>query len=124
MPTRPTPHRVRMDDVNVERVLRVVELVPPGQVAAYGEVGAIAGVGARLVGRIMREWGSGVPWWRITNAAGDHPLLERALPSWEAEGIVVKPNGLGCRMNEYGADLDLLRKQAEQSFTDLDPRTD
>ncbi|WP_420868978.1 MGMT family protein, partial [Brachybacterium muris] len=118
------PRRVRMDDVTVERVLRVVELVPPGQVTAYGEVGAIAGVGARLVGRIMREWGSGVPWWRITNAAGDHPLLARALPHWEAEGIEVKPNGLGCRMNEYGADLDLLRKQAEQSFTDLDPRTD
>ena len=98
-----------MDDVTVERVLRVVEAIPEGRVAAYGEVGAIVGVGPRLVGRIMRIWGSGVPWWRVTNAAGDHSLLARALPHWEAEGIAVKPNGRGCRMAEFGADLDLLR---------------
>lgn len=102
-----------MDDITVEKVLRVVELVPPGSVIAYGEVGAIVGVGPRLVGRIMREWGSGVPWWRVTNAAGDHPLLERALPHWRAEGIEVKPNGLGCRMSEYGVDLEWLRQRAE-----------
>ncbi|MGO2362615.1 MAG: MGMT family protein, partial [Brachybacterium tyrofermentans] len=82
-----------MDDVTVERVLRVVEAIPAGRVAAYGEVGAIVGVGPRLVGRIMRTWGSDVPWWRVTNASGDHPLLARALPYWETEGITVKPNG-------------------------------
>src|SRR5699024_12243572 len=53
------PSRTRMDDVTVERVLRVVEAIPPGQVAAYGEIGAIVGVGPRLVGRILRTWGAG-----------------------------------------------------------------
>ena len=108
-----------MDDITVERVLRVVELVPPGRVVAYGEVGAIAGVGPRLVGRIMREWGSGVPWWRVTSASGDHPLLGRALPHWQQEGIEVKPNGLGCRMKEYGVDLEVLRERAEPHLAEL-----
>ena len=82
--------RTRMDDLTVERVLRVVEAIPPGRVAAYGEVGAIVGVGPRLVGRIMRTWGSSVPWWRVTDSYGDHPLLARALPHWQEEGIVLK----------------------------------
>ncbi|GAA1483601.1 MGMT family protein [Brachybacterium fresconis] len=118
MPTnRP---RTRMDDLTVERVLRVVEAIPPGRVAAYGEVGAVVGVGPRLVGRILRTWGSGVPWWRVTNASGDHPLLGRALPHWEAEGIIVKRNGLGCRMAEFGADLEQLRKESAPSLADLE----
>lgn len=108
-----------MDDVTVEKVLRIVELVPEGRVAAYGEIGAIAGVGPRLVGRILREWGSGVPWWRITDHAGDHPLLARARPSWDAEGIRLKPNGRGCRMSEYGADLEELRHRAAPRLEEL-----
>ncbi|MFC5319755.1 MGMT family protein [Brachybacterium alimentarium] len=119
-PDQPRPRaRARMDDLTVERVLRVVEAIPEGRVAAYGEVGAIVDVGPRLVGRIMRTWGSGVPWWRVTNASGDHPLLARALPHWEAEGIVVKPNGRGCRMAEFGADLDLLAEAAECACAEL-----
>jgi methylated-DNA-protein-cysteine methyltransferase related protein len=112
--------RTRMDDVTVERVLRVVEAIPPGQVAAYGEVGAVVGVGPRLVGRIMRTWGAGVPWWRVTNASGDHPLLARALPYWEAEGITVKPNGRGCRMAEFGTDLEQLRAMTRAALAELD----
>ncbi|MGP5053693.1 MGMT family protein [Brachybacterium paraconglomeratum] len=117
MPERTT--RTRMDDLTVERVLRVVEAIPPGRVAAYGEVGAIVGVGPRLVGRIMGAWGSSTPWWRVTNASGDHPLLARALPHWQEEGIVVKPNGLGCRMKDFGADLEQLRADAAPALAEL-----
>ncbi|GAA1491133.1 MGMT family protein [Brachybacterium sacelli] len=112
------PH-TRMDDLTVERVLRVVEAIPPGRVAAYGEVGAVVGVGPRLVGRILRTWGSGVPWWRVTNASGDHPLLARTLPHWETEGIVVKPNGQGCRMADFGADLEQLREDSSAGLAEL-----
>lgn len=115
-----TPPRSRMDDLTVERVLRVVEAIPAGQVAAYGEVGSLVGVGPRLVGRIMRTWGSGVPWWRVTNSDGDHPLLARALPHWEQEGIVVKPNGRGCRMADHGADLEALRDAASAALAELE----
>lgn len=109
-----------MDDLTVERVLRVVEAIPAGRVAAYGEVGAIVGVGPRLVGRILREWGSSVPWWRVTNASGDHPLLARALPHWQAEGITVKPNGRGCRIRDFGADLEQLRADSAAGRAELD----
>lgn len=114
---RPRP---RMDDLTVERVLRVVEAIPPGRVAAYGEVGAIVGVGPRLVGRILRTWGGSVPWWRVTNAAGEHPLLARALPHWEAEGITVAPTGRGCRMVQFGADLAALREASAPALSELE----
>lgn len=109
-----------MDDLTVEKVLRVVEAIPPGRVVAYGEIGAIVGVGPRLVGRIMRTWGSTVPWWRVTNAYGDHPLLARALPHWQEEGIMLKPNGRGCRIAEFGADLEQLRGDAAPALAELD----
>src|SRR5699024_8743496 len=95
-----------------ERVLRVVEAIPPGRVAAYGEVGAIVGVGPRLVGRILRAWGGSVPWWRVTNSHGDHPLLARALPHCDAEGSAIKPNRRRGRSRECRADLDVLRQAA------------
>src|SRR5699024_9811436 len=123
--TMPTgPARTRMDDLTVERVLRVVEAIPAGQVAAYGEIGQIVGVGPRLVGRILRTWGSGVPWWRVTSASGDHPLLERARPHWAAEGIEIAPHGRGCRMAHYGTDLVELRERARpasRSSTTAEP---
>ncbi|WP_084148577.1 MGMT family protein [Brachybacterium phenoliresistens] len=114
------PARPRLDDVTVERVLRTVEAIPPGRVAAYGQIGEICGVGPRLVGRIMRDWGGSVTWWRVTNASGDlpAPLLARARPHWDAEGIRVKPNGRGCSLREAGADLRELRRAAERSFAE------
>ncbi|MGO1200392.1 MAG: MGMT family protein [Dermabacteraceae bacterium] len=124
MSTRPSPPRARMDDLTVERVLRVIEAIPPGRVAAYGEVGAIVGVGPRLVGRILREWGSSVPWWRVTNSSGDHPLLARARPHWETEGIAVKPNGRGCRMSEFGADLEALREASAPPLAGIEGPAD
>src|SRR5699024_8015680 len=121
--TMPTgPARTRMDDLTVERVLRVVEAIPAGQVAAYGEIGQIVGVGPRLVGRILRTWGSGVPWWRVTSASGDHPLPERARPHWAAEGIETAPHGRGCRMAHYGTDLVELRERARPGLAELDAR--
>lgn len=92
----------------VERVLLAVTLIPPGRVASYGAIAAITGTTPRQVGRIMHDHGGAVPWWRVTSHDGDlpAPLLEDALPRWDEEGIRVKPNGRGCRMAEFGADLD------------------
>ena len=105
----------------IERVLRCVELVPPGRVASYGAVARICGIGPRQAGSIMKAYGHDVGWWRITNAAGDLPagLLPRALPHWDEEGIRVKPNGLGCRYSDYAADMEELERRWREATADL-----
>ncbi|KGN36793.1 MGMT family protein [Knoellia subterranea] len=97
-------------ELTIERVLTLVELVPRGRVVSYGDLAAIVGIGPRQVGAFMRHHSEGLPWWRITNAAGDlpPPLLTQARPHWADEGILVKRNGLGCRIADYRADLEAL----------------
>lgn len=110
-----------MDDVLVERVLRAVELVPPGQVITYGDIAELVGTGPRQVGSIMRLYGSNVTWWRVTNASGDLPahLRERALDHWGEEGIAVRANGSGCRIREHRVDLTWLATEHARTTADL-----
>lgn len=95
------------DDGLVERVLSAVELIPPGRVVSYGDVSDLVGIGPRQVGRIMSQWGATVPWWRVTNAAGEFPeaLMGQAWPHWQDEGIALKPNRRGCSLRTHRADL-------------------
>lgn len=57
------------------RVHDAVRAIPPGRVASYGAIAALAGRprSARGVGRALRELpdDSGVPWWRVINARGE-----------------------------------------------------
>ena len=105
----------------MERVLRAVEQVPAGRVVSYGDVAALVGIGPRQVGSIMRAYGGNVAWWRVTNSYGDlpAPLRERARQAWAEEGIPMKPNGLGCRITEYRADLDSVATAYERATSDL-----
>ena len=72
----------------VEAVLRVVEEIPPGRVATYGMIARAVGTGPRVVGRIMHDWGGGVPWWRVVNVHGTFPTTVRGegFFEWELEG--------------------------------------
>jgi alkylated DNA nucleotide flippase Atl1 len=73
----------------VERVLAVVELIPPGRVMSYGAIAEVVGVGGpRQVGRVMSLEGGGVPWWRVVRADGRLPLCHdgEALARHRAEG--------------------------------------
>lgn len=88
----------------VDRVLLAVAMIPPGQVASYGDIGRVVGVGPRYVGTVLHLHGSEVPWWRVTNSSGVSPVIDRARAHWEAEGIAVRPDGKGCRMIDYRAD--------------------
>ena len=92
----------------VRAVLLAAELVPEGRVVSYGDLAALVGTSARRVGRIMARHGHETHWWRVTNHNGDLVVLADALPHWSREGITVKPNGKGCRMSEYRADLAAL----------------
>ena len=77
-----------VNDLLVERVMRLVEAVPPGRATTYGALGAAVGTGPRVVARILSEWGSSAPWWRVVTAKGELPaaLARTALPEWESEG--------------------------------------
>jgi methylated-DNA-protein-cysteine methyltransferase related protein len=56
------------------RIEAVVDSIPRGRVATYGQVAAVAGLPrrARRVGRVLRELpaGSKVPWHRVVGAGG------------------------------------------------------
>lgn len=79
-------------------VLAVVEEIPPGKVASYGQIAKLAGreKNARLVGKILSraEYFGSYPCHRVVNHAG------RTAPNWAgqrelllAEGVVFKENG-------------------------------
>ena len=79
------------------RVLSVVRRIPPGRVATYGDVAALAGAprAARAVGNIMRDCGRpDVPCHRVIAAGGrlggygGRESLKRAL--LVAEGVPMK----------------------------------
>ncbi|OJX78112.1 MULTISPECIES: MGMT family protein [unclassified Leifsonia] len=94
MPSRSEPGPARHDAANgadsfVERVLAVVDDIPPGRVMTYGDVAAVLGSrAARMVGQIMAYYGSTVPWWRVVRASG-HPPVDHeqiALEHYRTEG--------------------------------------
>jgi len=89
-----------------DAVLRVVRRIPPGRVATYGDVAAMAGRprAARAVGNIMRGCSDrGVPCHRVVGAGGalggygGEEALKRAL--LRAEGLIV----VGRRIRAFGA---------------------
>jgi len=75
-------------DERRQRILAVVDSIPHGRVATYGQVAREAGLGrhARLVGKVLSELPArtALPWHRVVNAAGaispragDSPSLQR-----------------------------------------------
>lgn len=109
------------DDVLVEKILRAVELVPPGTVATYGDIARVVGIGPRHVGNVLARWGAGVCWWRVTNRDGELPaaLLEEARRRWTAEGVTLSETGRGCRITEHRADVQNLADRWGPAVEDL-----
>lgn len=101
--------------------MRAVEQIPRGRVVSYGDLAGLVGCGPRQVGAVMSAYGSGVTWWRVTNASGDLPahLVEEARARWADEGITWKPNGIGCRIRAHRADLVRLADDWERATADL-----
>jgi methylated-DNA-protein-cysteine methyltransferase-like protein len=70
--------RSRDPDERATRILAVIDSIPRGRVATYGQVAREAGLGrrARFVGRILAQLApaSELPWHRVVNAAGQISL--------------------------------------------------
>ena len=86
-----------------DRVLDVVDRIPPGQVMTYGDVAEYLGQGsARAVGRVMGRHGGEVPWHRVVLATG------APAPGHEARALQL----LGAErtpLTVYGNRVDLRR---------------
>ncbi|PRY01992.1 MGMT family protein [Allonocardiopsis opalescens] len=94
-------------DEFAERVLDLVERIPPGRVMSYGDVAEYLGAGGpRQVGRVMALWGGAVPWWRVIRADGSPPPGHevRAVRAYRAEGTPLRPGGV--RVDMRGARWD------------------
>jgi methylated-DNA-protein-cysteine methyltransferase-like protein len=90
------------------RIYAVISRIPPGRVATYGQVAAVAGLPghARQVGYALHALpdGSDVPWQRVINARGE-VSLRSASEGWpggregyqrhllEEEGVVFDARG-------------------------------
>ena len=89
---------MKLTDDFAYQVLSVVEEIPPGRVASYGQLAALIGCprNARLVARVLSsaELYGDYPCHRVVNSAG------RTAPHWpeqqtllEAEGVAFRANG-------------------------------
>nr|WP_277949930.1 MGMT family protein [Bailinhaonella thermotolerans] len=91
---------MREPDEFAERVLDLVERIPPGMVMSYGDVAEYLGEGGpRQVGRVMSLWGGGVPWWRVIRADGSAPPGHeaRARAHWREEGTALRGDRVDMR---------------------------
>jgi alkylated DNA nucleotide flippase Atl1 len=90
-----------------ERVLDVVDAIPPGRVMSYGDIAEYLGQGGpRQVGRVMALWGGGVAWWRVIHADGSFLAghEREALARYQREGTPLRSSG--------GADYRVDMRQA------------
>ncbi|MBR5874872.1 MAG: MGMT family protein [Oscillospiraceae bacterium] len=88
----------KLNDDLIYEILSVVEEIPPGYVASYGQIAALIGrdKNARLVGKVLSlsQYYGQYPCHRVVNHAG------RTAPGWyeqqsllKAEGIIFKKDG-------------------------------
>lgn len=93
----------------VERVLSVVERIPPGTVLAYGDIAELLGEGGpRQVGWVMSHYGGGVPWWRVVRADGSphEANAGEAIRQLRSEGTPFRPSDAVTRVDMRQARWD------------------
>jgi len=85
-----------------ERVREIIRSIPPGRVASYGDIAAMASASTpRLVGRILSEDGHDLPWHRVirSNGVPAQGLARRQLELLRAEGVLA--DGEKVNMRKY-----------------------
>ncbi|MBQ9121328.1 MAG: MGMT family protein [Clostridia bacterium] len=81
----------------IYEILSVVEEIPPGRVATYGQLAALIGreKNARLVGKVMSmaDFYGSYPCHRVVNAQG------RLVPGWREQRALLEEEGVTFRLN-------------------------
>lgn len=84
-----------MDERLIYEILSVVEEIPPGQVATYGQIARLIGRerNARLVGRVLRMAGhyGEYPCHRVVDHSG------RLVPGWPEQAFLLLQEGIPLR---------------------------
>lgn len=101
-----------------ERIWRVVDAVPAGYVASYGQIADLAGLprGARRVGRALGQVPSDreIPWYRILRASGKLAfdsgtrLFELQTARLQEEGVVILRGRINLKQFQWQPDMDEL----------------
>ena len=89
----PNHGNMKLDTVEFARTVReIVAAIPPGKVATYGDVAALAGAPshARLVGKLLGCIGmdSDIPCHRVVNCQG------RPAPHWISQAALLRDEGV------------------------------
>ena len=87
-----------LDELLIYEILSVVEEIPEGKVASYGQIARLIGRdrNSRLVGKVlsMAEYYGNYPCHRVVNHAGrTAPGWSEQRPLLESEGVEFKANG-------------------------------
>ncbi len=95
---------------NAERdasIVRAILSIPKGKVASYSQVAAAAGYPMlhRLVARILRQSGGGLPWQRVVGAGGEIKLrmgsaLEQRM-RLEMEGVTFRGKRVDLEKHQH-----------------------
>lgn len=84
-----------LDEKLIYEILSVVEEIPYGKVASYGQIASLIGreKNARLVGRAlsMSQLYGNYPCHRVVNHAG------RTAPGWDGQRALLESEGVGFR---------------------------
>lgn len=95
-----------MDEDLIYQVLSVVEEIPKGRVATYGQIAALIGreKNSRLVGKILSraEFYGDYPCHRVVNHAG------RLVPGWTAQARLLKEEGVLLKDSNH-VDINLYK---------------
>ena len=96
------PDHISLTDDFAYEVLSVVEEIPEGRVATYGQLARLIGhpKNARLVARVLShaEYYGEFPCHRVVNCTG------RTAPGWEEQRFLLRSEGVGFR-DETHVDL-------------------
>lgn len=99
-----------MDDGLIYEILSVVEEIPQGRTATYGQIAKLIGreKNARLVGKVlsMAEYYGDYPCHRVVNHAG------RLVPGWSQQRDLLEKEGVPMRDEEH-VDLKRCRWELE-----------
>ncbi|MFJ8264373.1 MGMT family protein [Peribacillus asahii] len=98
-----------------ERVIRVIQQIPPGNVMTYGQIAKLAGSprGARQVVRILHSSSHKyeLPWHRVINAKGEISIKNEELSfvqkvKLEQEGVQIQNDKIDLVKYRYHPRID------------------